>query len=52
MCGLNAGPWPGRAPMGDAVLSLSQWVVRVCLYLVAGIAMLGGSLRMALGQPG
>ena len=35
----------------DAPLLASQIVVRVCLFLVAAIAMLGGTLQMALGQP-
>jgi hypothetical protein len=32
-------------------LLASQIVVRVCLFLVAAIAMLGGALQMYLGQP-
>jgi hypothetical protein len=32
-------------------LLLSQLVVRVCLFLVAAIAMAGGALQMVLGQP-
>ena len=32
-------------------LSTSQIVVQVCLFIVAGIAMLGGTLQMYLGQP-
>lgn len=32
-------------------LLLSQVIVRVCLFLVAAIAMLGGALQMYLGQP-
>jgi len=32
-------------------LTASQLIVRVCLFLVAAIAMLGGSLQMILGQP-
>ena len=35
----------------DAALLASQWVVRVCLFLVAAIAMLGGALQFVLGQP-
>jgi hypothetical protein len=35
----------------DAPLSASQIVVRVCLFVVAAIAILGGSLQMYLGQP-
>ena len=37
--------------MSDAPLSASQLVVQVCLFLVAAIAMVGGSLQMVLGQP-
>ena len=29
----------------------SQRVVQVCLFVVAAIAMLGGTLQMVLGQP-
>ncbi|MEJ8851271.1 DUF4345 family protein [Variovorax rhizosphaerae] len=32
-------------------LLASQWVVRICLFLVAAIAMAGGTLQMVLGQP-
>lgn len=32
-------------------LSLAQWIVRICLFLVAAIAMAGGALQMKLGQP-
>lgn len=35
----------------DAPLSASQIVVRVCLFVIAAIAILGGSLQMYLGQP-
>jgi hypothetical protein len=35
----------------EAPLHASQVIVRICLFLVAAIAMLGGSLQMALGQP-
>ncbi|MEJ8859484.1 DUF4345 family protein [Variovorax robiniae] len=35
---------------GDPLLT-SQWVVRICLFLVAAIAMAGGTLQMVLGQP-
>ena len=35
----------------ETPLSLSQVVVRVCLFLVAAIGILGGSLQMHLGQP-
>ena len=32
-------------------LLVSQRVVRLCLFLVAAIAMFGGALQMSLGQP-
>lgn len=35
----------------ELALNNSQLVVRVCLFLVAGIAMLGGTVQMVLGQP-
>lgn len=35
----------------DAPLLASQLAVQVCLFLVAAIAVLGGSLQMLLGQP-
>jgi Domain of unknown function (DUF4345) len=35
----------------DDPLLASQIVVRVCLFLVAGIAMFGGTLQLVLGQP-
>ncbi len=35
----------------DIPLSTSQLVVQVCLFLVAAIAILGGSLQFYLGQP-
>ena len=35
----------------NSSMPASQRVVQVCLFLVAGIAMLGGSLQMYLGQP-
>jgi hypothetical protein len=35
----------------DAPLSASQIVARVCLFVIAAIAILGGSLQMYLGQP-
>src|SRR3954465_6693185 len=37
--------------MPDAPLPASQVVVRVCLLLVAAIAISGGALQMYLGQP-
>jgi hypothetical protein len=36
---------------GDEPLLASQLVVRVCLFLVAAIALFGGTLQMFLGQP-
>jgi uncharacterized protein DUF4345 len=35
----------------DDPLLASQWVVRICLFLVAAIAMFGGTVQMVLGQP-
>ena len=35
----------------EASLSVSQVVVQVCLFLVAAIAVMGGSLQLYLGQP-
>ena len=35
----------------EIALTTSQLVVQVCLFLVAAIAIFGGSLQMALGQP-
>ena len=35
----------------DAPLLASQLIVRVCLFLVAAIALFGGALQMFLGQP-
>lgn len=35
----------------EAPLLASQIVVQVCLFLVAAIALLGGTLQMFLGQP-
>lgn len=35
----------------EAPLSVSQVVVQVCLFLVAAIAIFGGTLQMYLGQP-
>jgi hypothetical protein len=37
--------------MTEAPLLVSQLVVRSCLFLVAAIAMFGGSVQMFLGQP-
>ena len=37
--------------MSDAPLTVSQVIVQVCLFLVAAISVLGGSLQMYLGQP-
>src|SRR5450755_1057215 len=36
---------------GDDPLLASQLVVRVCLFLVAAIAVFGGTVQMVLGQP-
>lgn len=36
---------------GDEPLLASQWIVRIGLFVVAAIAMLGGALQMVLGQP-
>ncbi len=35
----------------DDPLLASQWVVRICLFLVAAIAMFGGTVQLVLGQP-
>jgi Domain of unknown function (DUF4345) len=35
----------------DAPLHASEMVVQICLFIVAGIAMVGGALQMFLGQP-
>jgi hypothetical protein len=37
--------------MSEVPLTAAQIVVRVCLFLVAAIAITGGSLQMFLGQP-
>jgi len=37
--------------MPEIPLTASQIVVRVCLFLVSAIAILGGSLQLYLGQP-
>lgn len=37
--------------MTDAMLSTSQVIVQICLFLVAAIAMFGGAVQMFLGQP-
>jgi hypothetical protein len=37
--------------MSEMPLTPSQTVVQVCLFLVAAIAIFGGSLQMYLGQP-
>ena len=34
-----------------APLLVSQWIVRVCLFAFAAIALFGGALQMVLGQP-
>jgi hypothetical protein len=35
----------------ETPLTLSQHIVQVCLFIVAAIAIFGGSLQMYLGQP-
>ncbi|HYA66253.1 MAG TPA: DUF4345 domain-containing protein [Burkholderiaceae bacterium] len=35
----------------DTPLQLGQLIVRICLLVVAAIALLGGALQMVLGQP-
>jgi predicted membrane channel-forming protein YqfA (hemolysin III family) len=35
----------------ETTLTLSQHIVQVCLFIVAAIAIFGGSLQMYLGQP-
>lgn len=37
--------------MSDIPLTASQSIVQVCLFLVAAIAIFGGTLQMVLGQP-
>jgi hypothetical protein len=37
--------------MDEPALSTSQLVVQICLFLVAAIAIVGGTLQMFLGQP-
>jgi len=37
--------------MPELPLTVSQIIVRSCLFLAAGIACIGGSLQMYLGQP-
>ena len=37
--------------MSELPLTASQVIVQVCLFLVAAIAIFGGSLQMYLGQP-
>jgi hypothetical protein len=37
--------------MQDTPILLSQRVVQICLFLVAGIALLGGAIQILLGQP-
>jgi hypothetical protein len=41
----------GANMTGENPLLASQLVVRVCLFLLAAIAMFGGALQMYLGQP-
>src|SRR4029079_11505983 len=40
-----------RTPSKGAAMPVSQRVVQVCLYLVAAIALTGGTLQFVLGQP-
>jgi hypothetical protein len=40
-----------KTTMPDIPLTSSQTIVQVCLFLVAAIAVFGGILQMALGQP-
>ena len=35
----------------ETALSVSQHIVQVCLFIVAAIAMFGGSVQLVLGQP-
>ena len=35
----------------ESALTTSQLIVQICLFLVAAIAIFGGSLQMVLGQP-
>ena len=35
----------------EIALTTSQLIVQICLFLVAAIAIFGGSLQMVLGQP-
>ena len=35
----------------DIPLTTGQFIVQVCLFLIAAIALLGGTLQMYLGQP-
>jgi uncharacterized protein DUF4345 len=37
--------------MTDTPLTISQTIVQICLFLVAAIAIFGGSVQMTLGQP-
>lgn len=37
--------------MTDAALTTPQTIVQVCLFLVAAIALFGGTVQMVLGQP-
>ena len=49
--GLPTMPYICPMPPTELQLTLSQVVVQVCLFIVAAIAILGGSLQMYLGQP-
>jgi hypothetical protein len=46
-----ASPTPEFFVNPDAPLLASQLIVRSCLWLVAAIALFGGTLQMTLGQP-
>jgi hypothetical protein len=37
--------------MSEVPLTVSQIIVRICLFLIAAIAITGGSIQMYLGQP-
>lgn len=37
--------------MSEAALNVNQIIVQVCLFIIAAIAIFGGSLQMYLGQP-
>jgi hypothetical protein len=37
--------------MSEIPLSIAQVIVRICLFIIAAISIVGGSLQMYLGQP-